>query len=185
MKTVHLLAPSGFADWQVARTLAELRRAGGVRVATVALEPGAVTAESGLRVQPDVALERLELAHSALLLVPGADLWLDGERSDVSRVLRQALTVSLPVAAIGSGVVPLAQAGALDDRAHAAADAAELKRLAPRYHGGRRLHPDAAVERDFLVVTAQRWAVDELADAVFAELGLPPPRLTERAAQTR
>jgi len=182
VKTVHLLLTPGFADWEAAFAIAELRRSGGWRVAAVGVDPGPVTSMGGLRVTPDVGLQRVDLSHSSMVILPGGDAWLEGERPDVSRQLKQAASVGLPVAAICGAVVALAHAGLLDDRDHTGNELAELERHAPRYQGAKRFKPDSVVERDRGVITAPGTRPVDFAAAIFEALGLFPGRVREYRA---
>jgi len=51
-KAVYFLVVEGFADWEAAHALAELRRHGGYRVETVGLGRNPVISMGGLRVVP-------------------------------------------------------------------------------------------------------------------------------------
>ncbi|CAM5625888.1 DJ-1/PfpI family protein [Rhodanobacter lindaniclasticus] len=77
--TVYFLVFDGFADWQAALALCEIRRPGDWEVRTVGFSRATVTSMGGLAVKPDLALEQIELARAALLIVPGGHLWLRGE----------------------------------------------------------------------------------------------------------
>lgn len=182
MKTVHVLLTPGFADWEAAFAIAELRRSGGWRVAAVGLDGEAVTSMGGLRVTPDVDLVRLDLSHSSMLILPGGDAWAEGERTAVSRQLKQAASVGLPVAAICGGVIALAHAGLLDDRAHTGNELGELERNVPRYQGSKRFKAGSAVERDRGVITAPGTRPVDFAAAIFEELGVLPGRVPEYRA---
>jgi DJ-1/PfpI family protein len=55
-KAVYLLIVPGFADWEPAHAVAELRRHGGYRVEVVALDHSPVESMGGLRIRPRVSL---------------------------------------------------------------------------------------------------------------------------------
>ena len=52
MKAVYLLLVEGFADWEPAHAVAELRRHGQYRVESVGLTAAPVTSMGGIRVLP-------------------------------------------------------------------------------------------------------------------------------------
>ncbi|MEP6550106.1 MAG: thiamine biosynthesis protein ThiJ, partial [Gemmatimonadales bacterium] len=56
MTAVHILVFDGFADWEPAHALAELRRSGNRSVVSVGFNLDPVTSMGGLRVLPDRAL---------------------------------------------------------------------------------------------------------------------------------
>ena len=53
---VHVLVFEGFADWEPAYALAELRRSGGLDVVTLGFTDAPVRSMGGLRVAPDRAI---------------------------------------------------------------------------------------------------------------------------------
>src|SRR6185437_6421938 len=67
--TVYFVVFDGFAEWQAALALCEIRRPGDWEVRTVGFSRAMVTSMGGLAVKPDLALEEgvLALARSGLL----------------------------------------------------------------------------------------------------------------------
>src|SRR2546428_758109 len=59
-KAVYFLAVPGFADWEAAHALAELRRHGHYRVQVIGLSHDAVQLTGGLTVQPTASLAALD-----------------------------------------------------------------------------------------------------------------------------
>ena len=74
-KAVYLLVTPGFADWEPAHALAELRRHGGYRVEVVGLTMDPVVSMGGMTVQPARALASVDLNDVAVFLLPGGDRW--------------------------------------------------------------------------------------------------------------
>ncbi|MFG2651676.1 DJ-1/PfpI family protein [Streptomyces sp. NPDC048436] len=121
-KPVHLAVYDTLADWETGYATAFLARAG-YEIRTVATDPSApVLTTGGLRVQPDLALADLRPEDSALLILPGADLWDTGdELAPFGRAARAFLDADVPVAAICGATAGLAREGLLDERAHTSA----------------------------------------------------------------
>lgn len=116
--TVYFLVFEGFADWQAALALCEIRRPGDWQVQTVGFSSALVVSMGGLRVQPDIPLDQLDVAQAALMIVPGGHLWLRGEGLEAVAVIRRLFAAGAPVAGIDSGVLALARAGVLDHCRH-------------------------------------------------------------------
>src|SRR5262249_60417898 len=74
-KAVYLLVVDGFADWEAAHAVAELRRHGGYRVETVGLTRDSVVSMGGLRVTPSCAVGEIEPNDVAGFLLPGGGSW--------------------------------------------------------------------------------------------------------------
>ena len=120
-RTVHLAVYDTFADWETGHATAWLARTGH-EIRTVGPATTPVTSIGGLRVTPDLALDELDPADSALLILPGADLWDTSEDlAPFAVAARRFLDAGTPVAAICGATAGLAREGLLDDRSHTSA----------------------------------------------------------------
>ena len=72
-KSVFLLVVDGYADWEPAHAVAELRRHGGYRVETVGLTSAPVTSMGGLTILPSKAVADVDPLEVAVFIVPGGD----------------------------------------------------------------------------------------------------------------
>ncbi len=167
---VHVLVFEGFADWEPAFALAELRRSGGLDVVTLGFTDAPVRSMGGLRVVPDRAIAGLDAAAVRLLLLPGGDMW-EGTypRAGLDPVLADLHGRGVPIAAICGATLALARAGLLNDRAHTSNEQAYLTSLAREYTGGGR-YVDALAVRDRAVITASGLGPTEFAREIFEEL---------------
>jgi putative intracellular protease/amidase len=169
---VHTLVFDGFADWEPAFALAELRRSGGLEVVSVGYTREVVRSMGGLRVAPDRVLDEVIPAGVRLFLLPGGDAWEgDYPRAAVGRTLRAMGDAGVPVAAICGATIAAARAGLLDDRAHTSNERAYLEQHAPEYRGSARYVDELAV-RDRGVITASGAAPVDFAREIFEELGI-------------
>ncbi|MCP2342673.1 DJ-1/PfpI family protein [Actinomadura rupiterrae] len=181
-KNVHVAVYDTLADWEVGHAIAHIAngsfRAEPNEFAVVAVgatrEP--VTTMGGLRVLPDIALDELDPADSAMLILPGAATWDAGGNSEFTEAARRFVEAGVPVAAICGATFGLAAAGLLDDRDHTSSAAEYL--AASGYKGG-----DRYVEADAVngggVITAGTTAQTGLAREIFAELGLYTPEVLD------
>jgi putative intracellular protease/amidase len=167
---VHVLVFEGFADWEPAYALAELRRSGGLDIVTLGFTDAPVRSMGGLRVVPDRAIAGLDLAAVRLLLLPGGDMW-EGTypRAALDAVLTELHTRRVPIAAICGATLALARAGLLNDRSHTSNEQAYLTNLASEYAGGGR-YVDTLAVRDRGVITASGLGPTEFAREIFDEL---------------
>jgi putative intracellular protease/amidase len=150
-KPVHLAVYDTLADWETGHATAHLARAGH-EIRTVGPSTAPVRSIGGLRIQPDLALADLRPEDSALLILPGADLWdTSDDLAPFARTARAFLDADVPVAAICGATAGLAREGLLDDRDHTSAVSFYL--AATGYAGGGR-YVDTDVVTDRALVTA-------------------------------
>jgi len=173
-RAVHLLVFEGFADWEAAYAIAELRRSGGHDVRTVGFSPGTVRSMGNVAVQPDTELAELHPADTRLMILPGGDMWEDAAAypaSELSRRLRELADLGTPVAAICGATLAVARAGLLDDRRHTSNGRDYLAQHVPGYASAG-LYADALAVRDRGVTTASGVGPVEFAREIFEELGV-------------
>ncbi|MFJ8668475.1 DJ-1/PfpI family protein [Streptomyces sp. NPDC093600] len=133
-RTVHLAVYDTLADWEPGHATAWLARAGH-EIRTVGATTDPVATIGGMRIVPDLALEELRPEDSALLILPGGDLWDTGDDlAPFAAAARRFLDAGVPVAAICGATAGLAREGLLDDRAHTSAVSFYL--AATGYKGG-------------------------------------------------
>jgi putative intracellular protease/amidase len=170
-RAVHLIVFDGFADWEPAYALAELRRWGKRTVRTIGFTRKPVRSMGGLCVTPDIELSEARAADIELLVLPGGDLW---ETAEYPRVTLDALLTELdaaqtPVAAICAGTLALGRAGVLNYRDHTSNVRSYLATYVSEYAGGAR-YVEALAVRDQHVITASGLAPVDFARQIFAEL---------------
>lgn len=176
-KTAHLAVYDTFAESEVGHLLVELRtgRFIGERFDVVAvgatLDP--VTTMGGMRVLPDATLADLDPAASALLILPGAEMWDAGGGAEFAAAAVRFLAAGVPVAAICGATAGLARAGALDAREHTSG-AAEYLAMSGYAGGDRYVDARAVVDGD--LVTAGPDAPVQFARATLERLGVASDR---------
>lgn len=169
-KAVYLLVVPGFADWEPAHALAELRRHGGYRVEVVGLTSEPVESMGGLRVQPSRSIAGIDLADVAVFILPGGDRWESSELEPaLVTLLRELDNAGVPVAAICGATVAIARAGLLRGRRHTSNGRSYLRDHVPGYAGGAE-YVDAPAVRDRGLITASGLADVEFAAELFNEL---------------
>jgi len=182
IRTVHTAVYDTMADWEVGFATAYInnghwqRGTGRCRVVTVGETHEPVTTMGGLRITPDVAVDQVQPADSAMLILPGADTWLTGGNAVFAGKAREFLDAGVPVAAICGATAGLAAAGLLDDRGHTS-NAAEF--LAATGYGGGHRYSDAPAVTDGDLVTASGTAPVEFAREVLGRLDLYEPQVLE------
>jgi putative intracellular protease/amidase len=181
-ETVHLYVLDTLADWEPGFAVAGInnpegqKQPGRYRVRTVGLTLKPITTIGGVRIVPQLALDQLQPADSAMLILPGGDTWDTGGNSEAVERARVFLAAGVPVAAICGATSGLARGGLLDTRKHTS-NAAEYL-AATGYRGGHLYQADDVVH-DQNVITASAMKSLEFAREIFRRLDLYEERVLE------
>jgi putative intracellular protease/amidase len=170
--TVYVLVFDGFADWQVALALSEVRRPGEWEVRTVGFTREPVTSMSGLQVLPDGSMDQLDLDAAALLILPGGHLWLPAQVEQIAELARRVHKAGAPVAAIDEGVLAVARAGLINRCRHTGNWASQIAREVPSYTGHEQFDTHVLAVSDGGVITASHLGSVEFAREVIHTLDL-------------
>ena len=176
--TVHLAVYDTFSDWEVGHVTAHVNKPlwhktpGRFAVRTVGAGTEPVTTMGGLRVTPDVALAELRPEDSAMLILPGSDIFHTDAFTPFVAKAGEFLDAGVPVAAICGATGGLAMAGLLDNRPHTS-NAVEF--LTALGYQGQDFYRDELVVTDGDLITANGVAPVEFARAIMARLDVYEP----------
>ncbi|MDP4503613.1 type 1 glutamine amidotransferase family protein [Nonomuraea turcica] len=181
---VHHAVYDTLADWETGHATAHLRNGsyqrepGAYEVVTVGLTTDPVVTIGGLRITPDLALDQLSPAGSALLILPGATLWdAGGELAPFARKAREFLEAGVPVAAICGATAGLAREGLLNEREHTSGVVQYLE-AQEGYTGAKRyLDQDAVLDGD--LITAGPTEPVAFAREIFRRLDIYRPEVLD------
>lgn len=165
-RTAYLFVFDGFADWEPASALAELRRTFGFSVQTVGISRNAITSMGGIKVLPDLRISEAQPGLTNILILPGGDAWMRGEITEVTGLIKRFTDAGRPVAAICAATLPLAHAGLLDDHRHTSNGEGFIPKYVPEYRG-QRLYQKVRAITDGNVITANGLAPFSFAAEVF------------------
>ena len=169
-KAVYLLVVEGFADWEPAHAVAEVRRHGQFRVETVGLTREPVQSMGGLNILPSKAVGELDIGDVAAFIVPGGDGWEKASvEPEIATLLEQLDHAGVPIAAICGATVAIARLGLLRGRRHTSNGLEYLRSHVPDY-ADESAYVDAPAVRDRKLITANGLADVEFAREIFAEL---------------
>jgi putative intracellular protease/amidase len=180
MKTVYLFVFDTLSDWEPGYAIAGINnpqfqrepKRYQVRMASLGGKP--VTTIGGMRIQPDDALEAVDVRNSAMLILPGGVLWDQGGNMQAVHKAREYLDAGVPVAAICGATAGLARGGLLDDRKHTS-NARDY--IAATEYRGAHLYQDSPAVADKNVITSPAMAPLEFAREIFATLDLYTPQV--------
>jgi putative intracellular protease/amidase len=169
-KKVYLLVFDGFADWEPAHAVAELRRSGNYRVESVALTRSPVESMGGVRVLPSMTVSEVEPDDVAVFILPGGDWW-EGTTVDVEieQLLKRLDARHVPIAAICGATVAICRSGLLRGRRHTSNGLQYLRSHVPGYASAAN-YVDVPAVRDRGLITATGLGDVEFAREIFEEL---------------
>jgi putative intracellular protease/amidase len=181
-ETIHLFVFDTLADWEPGFAVAGLNNPDGQKapgryqVRTVALTRDPIKTIGGVRIQPDLSLDRLTPGESAMLILPGGEKWDQGGSMEAVEKARAFLLAGVPVAAICGATAGLARGGVLDTRKHTS-NAPDY--LAATGYRGAHLYQTADVVSDQNVITASGMKSLEFAREIFARLDVYEEKVLE------
>jgi putative intracellular protease/amidase len=171
-KAAYLLVVPGFADWEPAHAVAELRRHGRYRVEVVGLSDDPVESMGGISILPTRMLAAVDPGDVAVFILPGGDRW---EQAPVEPELQALLEVldrdGVPIAAICAATTAIARAGLIKGRRHTSNSLPYLQKKVPGYRDAA-AYVDVPAVRDGGLITASGLADVEFAAEIMAELGV-------------
>ena len=169
-KTVCLFVFPGFADWEAAHAVAELRRQGGYRVEAVGLSMNLVESMGGIKIQPSRTLADIDPSDVAMFILPGGDRWEQHPHEpELIRVLTELDSRRIPIAAICAATTAVVRAALLRGRRHTSNGLAYLREQVPQYSEAA-TYIDAPAVRDRGLITASGLSDVEFAREIMAEL---------------
>jgi len=169
---VYVLVFDGYADWEPALAMCEVKKSGRFEVRTVGFTPEVVTSMGGLRVTPDLTLAEVTTDGAALLILPGGDMWeQEPPGTELTRVVKAFDAARVPVAAICGATVGVGRMGMLKGRRHTSNSKAYLSALVPGYQDESRYSDEWAV-RDGHFITASGIGSVEFAREIIQLLGI-------------
>ncbi len=171
-KNVRVLVFDGLADWEIGLVTYELNTRNKILVETVGFTTDPATTGGGLTVLPDITLVDVVPAETAMLILPGGEMWHELESPELVRLLGELRAAGIPVAGICSATTFLARAGLSEpDIKHTSNALPYLKDVVPDYTGEAN-YVDAYAVSDRGVITAAGGAPFEFAYEILKELGV-------------
>jgi putative intracellular protease/amidase len=171
-RAVYLLVVEGFADWEPAHAVAELRRHGQYRVESVGLTSAPVRSMGGIRVLPSTIVTEVDPADVAAFILPGGDRWENSPvEPEIQQLLNRLDAQGVPIAAICAATVAISRLGLLRGRRHTSNGLEYLRSNVPGYTEAAN-YVDIPAVRDRGLITASGVGDVEFARELFEELNV-------------
>jgi putative intracellular protease/amidase len=181
MPTLYFYILDTLSDWETGHVLAELHSGRYLKDPALKYEVvlcgrtrDTITTMGGLHMTPDILISTIRPGPGDLLVLPGADTWLEPVQSPALTKVRELLDEGIVVAAICGATLGLANAGLLDNRPHTSNDLMALQMFCPDYKGESGYVNEPAVT-DGNLITANGLAPVEFACHIFRKLDVMTP----------
>ncbi len=173
------------ADWEIGFITAELNsgryldkskeRISLIKIGNT-LKP--ITTMGGITITPDKDIADVDFKDNDLLILPGADTWMDEKNQKILNIAAEVINKKVIVAAICGATMALAQKGLLNNRKHTSNDKDYLKMVCPNY-SGTDYYVNAPVVVDDNLITASSFGSLDFSYEVFKRTGVMKEKTSE------
>ena len=175
---VYLYILNTLADWEIGFITAELnsnryldKTKKPVTIIKVGDTLEAIKTMGGIIITPDESIDNIEFNDNDLLILPGADTWLDDNNKKIMSTVSNIINSKVTIAAICGATIALANYGLLNNRNHTSNNKDFLKMICPGYSGGD-YYIDKPVVVDGNLITATGLAPLEFSYEVFKKINV-------------
>lgn len=177
-RNVCVLVFDGLADWEPAHALCEINKSGKYQVLTVGFSDVPVTTMAGLRLTPEITLSAVNPSDTAILIMPGGDMWEQTSYPNLINLLHRLRDKAVPIAAICAATLEIARAGLTHNTRHTSNGKKYLKKMVPDYKDEDFYVNELAVA-DGNLITASGLGSLEFAREIINRLGVHAAADTE------
>jgi putative intracellular protease/amidase len=140
LNNCYLYVLNTMADWEIAHITSELNsgrflKNGKVTIRKISKSLNPITSMGGMSIKADLKLSEVDFTEGDLLILPGADTWMEEEHNSVIEIVVNLIERGVIVAAICGATVALANAGILNSRKHTSNGKGFLEMFCPEYIG--------------------------------------------------
>ena len=167
----YCLVFDGLADWELAHALCEINKSGKFEVVSVGLSDKAVTTMGGLKLSPDIKLDKVKPVEAGIFMLPGGDMWERESHENLKTLLRRLHAEKVPIGAICGATLEIARAGITHNVRHTSNSRDYLKTMVADY-SDENLYIDELAVTDKKVITASGLGCVEFAREVIKLLNI-------------
>ena len=137
---VFLYVLDTLADWEISFLIAEINSGRYLKkniekpqIMKVGNDLSPIKTMGGIEIVPDIDVDNMKLKNGDLVVLPGADTWLNGNNQKIIDKIKK--NEDIIVAAICGATTALADNGLLDNKKHTSNDKEYLKMVCKKYNG--------------------------------------------------
>jgi putative intracellular protease/amidase len=169
----YLYILNTLADWEIGYITTELNSARYLNKPIQLIKIGNTTEPiktmGGISIIPDEIVDNIEFKEGDLLILPGADTWMDIDNKNIINIITNLLDNQVIVASICGSTMALAQNKLLDNRKHTSNDKEFLKMMCAEYSGGDN-YLEQSVVVDNNLITANGLSSLEFSYEIFKKI---------------
>ena len=169
----YLYILNTLADWEIGYITAELnsgrfldKTKPPIQLIKIGNTTEPIKTMGGITITPDENIDNVTLKEGDLLILPGADTWMEESNKKIMSRITELLSQNIIIAAICGATVALAKNGILDNRKHTSNDKEFLKMFCPEYTG-ENFYLNQPTVTDNNLITASSFAVLEFSYEIF------------------
>lgn len=181
----YLYVLNTLADWEIGYLTAELnsgryldKKKPPIKLIKIGNSTESVQTMGGIVTTPDASLDDIIFKDGDLLILPGADTWLEESNNKIVDIVCDLLEKNVIIAAICGATVALAKKGLLNNRKHISIAKEYLKMSCPEYTGEAFYENQPAVI-DGNLITATGLAPLDFTYEIFKKTGVMKPETLE------
>ena len=170
---VYMYILNTLADWEIGYLIAEINSGRYLRKNTdkpkiikVGKTFDPIKTMGGIEIIPDIIIEKIKMQEGDLLILPGADAWLNESNDGILKFIGENIEKDITIAAICGATIAMANYGLLNNIKHTSNDLGFLKMVCPNYKGEKHYCNQPVVSENNLI-TATGIAPLEFAYEVF------------------
>ncbi|MDR2146711.1 MAG: DJ-1/PfpI family protein [Tannerella sp.] len=176
---IFLYVLDTLADWEIAYLTAEIntgryfkKNISPVKIVKVGNNMSGIKTFGGMEIFPDIDVDHIDLHNGDLILLPGADTWLNGNNHKIIDKISENLSnKDITIAAICGATTALADHGMLDTLNHTSNDLEFLKMFCKNYKG-EKYYENKPATIDGNLITASGLAPLEFTYEVLKKLNI-------------
>ena len=175
---VFLYVLDTLADWEIGFIMPEInsgrylkKTSEKPKIIKVGKNLNPIKTMGSIEITPDIDIQKMEVNKSDLLILPGADAWLNGDNDEILNFVKGNIEKDITIAAICGATIAMANYGLLDGIKHTSNDLGFLKMVCPNYKGEKNYCNQHVVAENNLI-TATGIAPLEFAYEVFKKTNI-------------
>jgi putative intracellular protease/amidase len=167
----YFLVFDGLADWELAHALCEINKSGKFEVVSVGFSDQSVTTMGGLKLSPDIKLDKVKPVEAGIFMLPGGNMWERESHEKLKTLLRRVHADKVLIGAICGATLEIARAGLTHGIRHTSNSKGYLKTMVADY-GDENFYVDELAVTDHNVITASGLGCVEFAREVIRQLNI-------------